>query len=250
MLWGDLFSGIGGFSLALQWAGMKTAWMVEIEPYCQKILRQNFPGIPIYEDIRKLDYSTVPPIDGLCGGFPCQPFSVAGRKRGKEDARNLWPEYLRAIKELRPRYILAENVPGLNNGYLDEILSDLEDEAYEAWTFNIPACSFEAPHRRERIWIVAYARLFGSKKFEKQTERIIQCSKNVSHPKAILLERLNERPREIQSWRSDWWKIEPNVGRVADGVPKRMDRLKALGNAIVPQVAHWIFERIKEYGRS
>ena len=152
----DLFSGIGGFSLGLERAGMKTIAFCEIEEFPRKVLAKHWPDVPIFNDVRKLhatDITTT--VDLICGGFPCQPFSVAGQRRGANDDRHLWPEYLRLIQEIHPRWVIGENVAGLVSMGLDQVLSDLESEDYSCWTFIIPACAVNAPHRRDRLWIVA-----------------------------------------------------------------------------------------------
>ncbi|MBH8606011.1 DNA cytosine methyltransferase [Thermoactinomyces sp. CICC 10521] len=159
----DLFSGIGGFSLAAHWAGMETAAFCEIETFCQKVLRKNFPGVPIYDDVRSVTKEQLErdgvingdrTIELVCGGFPCQPFSVAGKQRGKEDDRHLWPEMFRIIKELRPAWVVGENVTGLIKLALDDVIADLESEGYTVRAFIIPAAAVGAPHRRDRVWIV------------------------------------------------------------------------------------------------
>ena len=156
----DLFAGIGGFSLASHWMGWETAAFVEWDKFCQKVLAKNFPGVPIYGDITEFDGTPFRgSIDLITGGFPCQPFSAAGKQKGKEDQRYLFPEMLRVIDDVRPRYIVAENVRGLlsieNGDVFTEICSQLEGQGYDVWTFNLPASSVEAPHERQRLWIVA-----------------------------------------------------------------------------------------------
>jgi DNA-cytosine methyltransferase len=151
----DLFSGIGGFALACRWNGIKTVQFVEIDKFCQKVLNKNFPGVPIEPDIKQFDGKKYAGSFILTGGFPCQPFSCAGKRNGKEDDRFLWPEMLRVISEVRPRWIIGENVAGIINMELDNCISDLEREGYEVQTFIIPACAVNAPHRRDRVWIVA-----------------------------------------------------------------------------------------------
>ena len=154
----DLFSGIGGFSLAAQWAGIDTVAFCEKEPYCQKVLKKNFPDIPIFSDIKNLKRSDINgTIDIITGGFPCQPFSIAGRKKGTEDDRDLWPEMLRVIQEFQPTWIIGENVANFVNMAFQRTKTDLESEGYEVQPLIIPACSVGAPHRRDRVWIVAYA---------------------------------------------------------------------------------------------
>ena len=139
----DLFSGIGGFSLGLERAGMRTVAFCENDLFCQKVLAKHWP-----------DRGTV---ELICGGFPCQPFSVAGDKRGAEDDRALWPEMLRVIREVGPAWVIGENVAGIINMELDNVLSDLEDSGYSCQTFVIPACAVDARHKRDRVWIMAYA---------------------------------------------------------------------------------------------
>ena len=157
----DLFSGIGGISLAAEWAGIETAAFCEIEPFCQKVLRKHWPHVPIYDDVRaltkaRLDADGIGTIDIVVGGYPCQPFSVAGKRRGAEDDRHLWPEMFRIIAEIRPRWVVGENVAGHVNLGLDDVLSDLESIGYTAQAFVIPACAVGSPHRRDRVFIVAY----------------------------------------------------------------------------------------------
>ena len=153
----DLFSGIGGFSLGLErTGGFETIGFCEIEKYPQRVLRKHWPDVPIYNDVRELDGSI--DADVITGGYPCQPFSTAGKRRGEEDDRHLWPEMLRLIKAIRPRWVIAENVAGHISMGLDTVLSDLEAEAYTWWTFVIPACAVDAKHRRDRLWIIANLR--------------------------------------------------------------------------------------------
>ena len=150
----DLFSGIGGFSLAASWCNIETIQFVEKNLFCQKVLAKNFPDIPIHDDIKTFNYYKS--VDIISGGFPCQPFSVAGSKKGFSDDRWLWPEMFRIIKQCKPRYIIAENVPGFIP-YLDTLFDNLESENYTAWALRIPASLIGAPHKRERLWIIAHA---------------------------------------------------------------------------------------------
>src|SRR3990167_9543374 len=182
----DLFSGIGGFSLGLERAGMRTVAFCETDPYCRAVLAKHWPDVPVHGDIRTLDAAAVAAygartespnwngeqirqgtteinaercscnIDLICGGFPCQPFSHAGKRRGAADDRHLWPEMARVIAEVRPAWVLGENVAGLVRLGLDGVLSDLEDMGYAVWPVVIPACAVGAPHRRDRVWIVAH----------------------------------------------------------------------------------------------
>lgn len=161
-----LFEGIGGFSLAARWAGWETVAWCEIDPFCQKVLKHHFPEATGHTDIKTTDFTQYAnKIDIITGGFPCQPYSMAGKRKGKEDDRHLWPEMLRAIREVKPRWVVGENVYGLvnwNGGIVfDEVQSDLEAEGYEVWTVILPAASVNAPHRRDRIWIIAYRKKSG-----------------------------------------------------------------------------------------
>jgi DNA (cytosine-5)-methyltransferase 1 len=155
----DLFSGIGGFALGLEATDFfETSCFVENEPYCQAVLRHHWPDVPILGDIRDVKGSDLPTQpDVISGGFPCQPFSRAGKQRGQDDPRHLWPEMLRLIRECRPTWVIGENVTGLIRLGLDEVLSDLAAEGYATRTFNIPACAVGAPHLRQRLWVVAHS---------------------------------------------------------------------------------------------
>lgn len=158
-----LFEGIGGFSLAAKWMGWETLAWCEWNEFGQKILKHHFPNAEGFGDITKTDFRKYAnKIDILTGGFPCQPYSLAGKRKGKEDERHLWPEMLRAIREIQPPYVVGENVFGLinwNGGLVfNEVQTDLEAEGYEVWPYVLPACAINAPHRRDRVWFVAYSR--------------------------------------------------------------------------------------------
>jgi len=242
LTFGSLFAGIGGFDLGFERAGMECRWQVEIDPFCQKVLAKHWPDVRRYEDVKEVGKHNLEPVDVICGGFPCQPHSVAGKRKGAEDDRNLWPEYRRIVAELRPRFVVGENVPGIRTTMLDTVLSDLESLDYTATTLNLPAVAFDAPHRRERLWIVAHAkqsRISGGnlRGFGEAGSEIGQCQDGARPA--------NELGNGSQMARkAGGWAVEPNVGRVAHGVPQRVDRLRALGNAVVPQVAEWIGRRI------
>ena len=205
---------------------METIAFCEIEPYCQQVLKQHWPHVPVFNDIRKLTLNDLPERpDVICGGYPCQPFSVAGKQRGTEDDRHLWPEMYRLIQECRPTWVIAENVVGHVNMGLDEVLFDLESIGYQAQPFVIPACGVNAPHRRDRLWIVGYS----------QSERVQGLrSSGQQKPLAHAQQGLPMRPSERAGFPN--WEAEPSVGRVVDGVSNRVDRIKALGNAVVPQI--------------
>jgi len=268
----DLFSGIGGFALAARWVDWETVGFCEIDPYCQKVLRKHWPDVPIYDDVRSLAGETVGHVDIITGGYPCQPFSLAGKRRGAKDDRHLWPEFARLIHELRPAWIVGENVAGHITMGLDEVLSDLEGCGYTAETFVIPACATDAPHRRDRLWITANRiskrgrpNAGAQSRSEEESEELQQENRqalpgdaekiraDVADPKNVQCDGSDSKPGcEISEPRDSGsasgghqdWTIESDVGRVANGIPKRVDRLRGLGNAIVPQVAEVIFRAI------
>ncbi len=157
----DLFSGIGGFALAAKWNGYRTVAFCDNEPYAQAVLKKHWPDVPCHQDIREVRGELYAGVTLLTGGFPCQPFSVAGKQRGKDDNRYLWPEMLRVIREAKPTWIIGENVAGIVNLALDQVCTDLEAEGYEVEPIIIPACAVDAPHRRDRVWIVGYAKSNG-----------------------------------------------------------------------------------------
>ena len=269
----DLFSGIGGFSLGLERAGMSTVAMCEKDPYCRKILAKHWPDLTIHEDIRNLDGKRyAESIDLVCGGFPCQPFSVAGKRKGTNDDRHLWPEMLRVIKESRPRWVIGENVFGFINMALDDVQADLEREHYEVRKFVLPAVAVDAKHRRDRIILIAYS---NSPAVWDRTERQeigrdhLQAGRQTITPNdgtaQSLADTQSERVQGLRSGREQephaherqelpmcesqrprpaYWEAEPCVGRVADGVPNRVDRIRGLGNAVVPQLIQAIGELV------
>ena len=226
----DLFSGIGGFSLAAQWCWgdeLEIVAFCEIDKFCQKVLKKHWPNVTIMEDIKKLDGKQwAGTIDLLTGGFPCQPFSVAGKQRGIADDRWLWPEMFRIIKEIKPHWVVGENVANFFNMALKESLFDLETINYQVSSFIIPACSLNFPHKRERTWIVA------NSKGNDGDNPVLQDNGNTTF--------------STQPGRCFGDEPMPKLYRVDDGIPSELDRLKSLGNAIVPQVAYQIFKAIKE----
>lgn len=210
----DLFSGIGGFSLGLERAGMRTIGFCEIDPYCRAVLRKHWPGVPIWDDIRTLsgEQFTSADVDLICGGFPCQPFSSAARGRNTPD-NFLWPEMLRVIQEVRPAWVCAENVDAIDRLALETVVSDLEANGYEtAPPLVIPAASVGLDHRRNRYWFIGYSDRYGK-------------SSGTKYAKASGMYR---RGGESGSLGAE------------DGISGRMDRLRALGNAIVPQITEII----------
>ncbi len=208
---------------------------------------RDWPAPRIYSDITKLDGTQFRGVTLLTGGFPCQPFSVAGKRRGASDHRALWPEMLRVIAQARPAWVLGENVAGIINMELDRVLSDLEAIGYSTRPFVIPACAVDARHRRDRVWIVGKSDSAGRESREQTGQTlghgntVIPAGCNGANPGCALLQRRVGESAEVPTQ----WKPEPNVGRVAHGIPKRVDRLKGLGNAIVSQVAQEIIYAIK-----
>jgi DNA (cytosine-5)-methyltransferase 1 len=215
---GDCFSGIGGFSLASRWIGWTTAWFSEVDPWCSSLLRHHWPDVPNLGDIRTIDWSQVEPVDLLCGGFPCQPFSSAsrGRRTGTADDRWLWPQMSRAVAALRPAWVVGENVTHLDGLGLEQVVSDLEGLGYQTQTLEIPACAVGHDHRRSRLWILAHADYQG------------EPSRTV-HAEVAELSRGHRDPGSVGG---------------EDGLSPRMDRLRGLGNAIAPRVAYQIFRGI------
>jgi DNA (cytosine-5)-methyltransferase 1 len=233
---GSLFSGIGGFDLAAKWLGWKNIFQVEIDDWCRKILAKNFPETKRFVDIKDfIGYEYANTIDVISGGFPCQPFSFAGKRRGKKDDRYLWPEMLRVIATIKPTYVVCENVSGIISLELDNVLSDLEAEGYITETFIIPACAVNAPHRRDRVWIIAYTNSERQKRRKQELQAAQEKGFNKTH--------LHSEPLRFHFNRN--YLPTPRICRAADGLPNRMDRLKGLGNAIVPQVAYEIFKAIE-----
>jgi DNA (cytosine-5)-methyltransferase 1 len=334
----DLFSGIGGFSLGLQRAGMTTVQFVEIDPFCQKVLNKHFPGVPIHDDIKTFTYTgcfgqeisekqttgveqcdEVATIDLICGGFPCQPYSCAGKRRGKEDDRALWPEMLRVIKEVKPRWVIGENVAGIfsilepdsvseleikeielfckdetyavtktiqrvQRRVVGQIIKDLEQIGYDfprladgtPIILCVPACAVNAPHRRDRVWIIACnsagnGRFRGRESLTTQERlqprpestgelerRLERSDCHAADTEGINVEcslregnngRRPERKIGNESWSENWLEVATRLCRVDDGVPRKLDRvnrLKALGNAVVPQIVEIIGKAIME----
>lgn len=344
MVHGSLFSGIGGFDLAAEWAGWENAFHCEWNAFGKKVLNYHWPNAISYDDITKTDFTVWRGrIDVLSGGFPCQPYSVAGKRKGKEDERHLWPEMLRAIREIRPRYVVGENVRGLVSWdaglVFNEVQSDLENEGYDVFPVVLPAASVNAPHRRERVWFVAYSECirgegsFGVQPEKSIREESVNISKCRTTSNAESFQNIRRRQGGFQSiitrtnakgftpsakrtglqkseqgeqyeqlfhaernntqdyvadtssqglqsskdcgsiggvraesneqpsrfFRTDWqdFPTQPPVYTGDDGLSSRLsgitfpkwrnESLKACGNAIVPQVAHRIFETINNF---
>jgi len=288
----DLFSGIGGFSYAGEKlvGGFETVAFCEYDKHAQKVLRKHWPDTEIIDDVRELANDADRfrgLVDIVVGGYPCQPFSVAGVRRGDKDDRHLWPEMLKIIQAVRPTWVIGENVAGHISMGLDEVLSDLEAAGYQARCYVIPAVAADAYHRRDRCWIVAHADSEGQpasavdeqrlarayvgnakhdgssasgdigsvqRKPDRQTQEIEQSEGSsdagTSDVANATSARCKSRQERSRSWggisERQWWEPEPAVGRMANGVPGRVHRLKQLGNSIVPQVAARILYAIKE----
>lgn len=237
----DLFSGIGGFALAAQRAGWKTIGFAETDEYASKVIRKHWPDVPNHGDVRNVRNIRA---DLITGGFPCQPFSCVGTRTGKDDDRYLWPEMRRIISESRATWVCGENVPELDGVALGDVLADMEAIGYEVQTLEIPACGVGAPHKRRRLWIVAHRKSHGLQDAARQDGQsgrcgLASCGLDTLGSGDFLADANSEQmERPTIAWQEpNPWETEPAVGRVADGIPARVDRLRGLGNAIVPQIA-------------
>jgi len=300
----DLFSGIGGFALGLEATGhFETTQFVEMDKFCQKILTKRFKGVPIHEDVKTYNPPTA---DVVVGGFPCQGFSVAGKRKGTSDDRYLWPEMLRVIREAKPRWVIGENVRGIINiedgMVFKQVHSDLEEEGFQTKCFVLPAASVNAPHQRYRTFFIGHnvantkcnssgepiREIKDSKEEDEEQIRQNNSStressrassvrlsdkgyQNLADSTSIGLQEhghiksedaiigseavsntdtghLTQEEEVLPRWdaieHESWWEFEPNVGRVADGIPSRAHRLRSLGNAVVPQVVYQIGKAI------
>jgi len=282
MTHGSLFSGIGGFDLAAEWMGWENIFHCEWMPFPRQVLHYHFPKSISYEDITKTNFTIHRgSIDILTGGFPCQPYSSAGKRLGKEDERHLWPHMLRAIQEINPTYVVGENVRGLTNWnggvVFEEVCADLENCGYEVQPILLPACAVGAPHRRDRIWFIAtntnsrriqtwtQREILEQSNRERQAARFVNdvVQRNATNTIEIGLQRKMqnrklEGPRFIISNQRSTWNSFPSQSPVCggdDGLPSKLDgitfskwraeSLKGYGNAIVPQVAYEIFKVIQ-----
>jgi DNA (cytosine-5)-methyltransferase 1 len=279
----SLFTGIGGIDLAAEWAGFETVAMVERDKFCQQVLAKKFPNVPIYDDVTTFDgYKYEKEIDLLSAGFPCQPHSLAGKRKASSDERDLWGEVVRILGETKPRFFLGENVPGLltseSGRFFGRILNDLESLGYCVGWATYGAKDIGAVHRRNRVFIVAYSKnLFRngssyqssvpplSESRDGDCSRVVGYSESKSGLQAntsAITERVGRDSRQdtcCGHWQrirsGDWkqWGISPTVrleSRVCgsnDGVPNRVDRLKALGNAVVPQQVYPILVEIAKH---
>ena len=283
----DLFSGLGGFSLGLEaTGGFETVAFCDIEKFPRKVLKKHWPNVKQYKDIKELTYEqikedTLAPIDIITGGYPCQPFSIAGSQLGEKDKRHLWPDMFRIVKECKPTWVIGENVSGHIKLGLDTVLQDLESEGYSTRAFSISASSIGANHQRERVWVIGHADVEDTRQHVRGIEsswdtkslrpRTSEETEWATNPDQIngsgqgaeamgessdtYSQRLQGRRSEQQlqkdeterpsSWER-WWQFEPDVGRVANGVPQRVDRLKGLGNSLVPAIPYMIGHSILE----
>jgi DNA (cytosine-5)-methyltransferase 1 len=290
---GSLFSGIGGLDLGLERAGMRVIWQSEIDPYACRVLAKHWPEVPNHGDIKRINWTDVVRPDVICGGYPCQPFSTAGKRAGEDDPRHLWPWVREAIRLLRPRYAILENVRGHLSLGGTRVLSEITALGYDAeWTI-VSAASVGANHRRDRIFIVAYPNRQNEPDVSVNggRETAVGMVADADNPRGRASRRGAERERQTgqqgrqklalggsgrcgsilanadggritkcvfndvsvrqlaDSGRSIArnWETEPNVGRVAHGIPSRVDRLKGLGNAVVPQVAETIGQLVRSH---
>ncbi|MEV2445774.1 DNA cytosine methyltransferase, partial [Paenibacillus larvae] len=238
----SLFSGIGGIDLAAKWAGIETAAFCEKEPFPQKVLKKHWPDIPLYDDVRTLTKEVLEQdgiitrnrtIDLISAGYPCQPFSNAGKRKGKEDDRHLWPEVARLLQEIRPHWFLGENVAGHITLGLDDVLSDLENLEYTTQAFIVPACAVGAIHRRDRIFILANSNSkYGERSSERQIQRQFQIQRIIHYG-------------SIETWARRSTVYEPKLLRTHNGVPDQVDRLRSLGNAVSPYQVYPFLAAIK-----
>ena len=282
---GSLFSGIGGFDLAAEWMGWENVFHCEWMPFPRQVLHYHFPKSISYEDITKTDFTIHRgTIDILTGGFPCQPYSSAGKRLGKEDERHLWPHMLRAIQEIQPTYVVGENVRGITNWngglVFEEVCAELENEGYEVIPFILPACAVGAPHRRDRVWFVAHSlrsryrrkskknrsnqfakwqiyKNIGYNKYSVWCE-IKRCCKIATNTNVSGLERWCNKKKRKYAINGNTWNIFPTQSPICggdDGISTQLDgitfskwrqeSIKGYGNAIVPQVAYQIFNVIQ-----
>jgi DNA (cytosine-5)-methyltransferase 1 len=298
---GSLFSGIGGLDLGLERAGMEVIWQSEIDPYGCRVLKKHWPEVVNHGNIKEINWGDVVRPDIICGGYPCQPFSTAGKRNGTDDPRHLWPWVRQAISELRPKYAILENVRGHITLGLSTVVGELASIGYDAEWQIVSANSVGAPHLRERVIIIAYPfrelantdnsgrlhrqpQVFTADRWLNALSFIRSSGANVAYAKkqysngqphnSINSERpktlsefgnssgaqdvanTNSAPGQLKqertvckpnSGRRSCWAVEPDVGRVANGVPSRVDRLRGLGNAVVPQVAELIGRMVIDY---
>jgi DNA (cytosine-5)-methyltransferase 1 len=269
LTFGSLFAGIGGIDLGFERAGLVCKWQVEIDDYAQKVLAKHWPEVHREKDIRQCGAHNLEYADVIAGGFPCQDISYAGRGAGLDGERSgLFFEAIRVVRELQPRFVVLENVAALLTRGLDGVLGTLAEIGYDGEWHCIPAAAVGAPHIRDRVFViatVANARCElreprpvsescseASPHWNAEATNDQRCGEDVADSASKRFENICRseaitkcfRQRTIS--RSDWWDVEPAVGRVAHGVPARVDRLRGLGNAVVPAIAEWIGRRLIE----
>lgn len=249
MRYGSLFSGAGLGDFGFEMAGFEVAWQVENNEYCQKILDLRWPNVKKYKNIKEINPEQLERVDLITGGFPCQPFSNAGKRNGENDNRNLWPEMLRIIRSVKPKFVVAENVFGIIDLYLDRVLADLENEGYTCWPFVFSTASFGGPIPRQRLWIVAISNSSGLLcgeigKYADENRHNALCNTGEN---SIGLEGMfwpNSEYRKCPDGRKRMFK--PGIVGVVDGDSNTMDRLKALGNGQTPCSTYAIGKIISE----
>jgi DNA (cytosine-5)-methyltransferase 1 len=261
---GSLFNGMGGFQLAAEWMGWENIMSCEIDDFCNKVTGFYWPNCIQHGDIKKTDFTIYRgKIDVLTGGFPCQPYSFAGSRKGKEDDRHLWPEMRRAIQSIQPAWVIGENVRGIvswNNGLVfDEVQTEMEAEGYEVTPFEIPACGIGADHIRERVWFIAHSRSLGWKNVQSNNASGINTTSYTKRNWAKGTQR-NQETNVLDSSSNTFLRFQEMYGQSAifdvdDGLPFRLDGItvpkwiesssKAAGNAIHPGVVYEIFKAIK-----
>ena len=279
----SLFSGIGGFDLAAEWMGWENVFHCDINPFGKKVLEYYYPNAISYGDITKTDFTIHRgDIDVLTGGFPCQPYSLAGKRKGKEDERHLWPQMLRAIREISPRWVIGENVFGLVNWdgglVFHEVQSDLEAEGYEVFPYVLPACSINAPHRRDRVFFIAYSNDIrcnerNGEYAEQSANRRLDAFNDIGKMSAqesstnsngIRLRSESYRIRKpgfiSKNDKTNYWETFPTVSPICNGDDGLSDRLDSItfskwrkqsimagGNAVVPQLIYVLFKTISKF---
>jgi DNA (cytosine-5)-methyltransferase 1 len=233
----ELFAGIGGFSVGLERTGaFKTIGFCEIDEKCHKVLRKNWPDVPIYTDVTKLSAKDLPEIpDVITGGFPCQDISIAGKGEGLDGKRSgLWWEFHRLIWECNPRWVIIENVSMLRRRGLGQVLRSLAEIRYDAEWHCISARAVGAPHQRDRLWIVAYP---SEQRLQRHRQKLGRPSQICTQETLAMFSSSNGKAQ---------WKVEPKVGRLVDGISNRPHRLRQLGNAVVPQIPEYIGQCIRD----
>jgi len=256
---GSIFSGIGGLDLGFEEEGFETLWQIEKDPACRTRLKKRFPYAEQFEDVFDVDGRSLRPVSVIHGGFPCQPFATVGKRKGDKDDRFLWPEMRRIIEQNEPEWVVAENVPGILTGKLEAVFEticrSLEELSFEVWPVILPTLSVDGPTIRERVFIIARNRKNSQRRIRNLADAPVESSKRTrgdaptgrSRPERIVYpSRLRAVVRTGSPGESGIvWPDEPRVGRMAYGVPDRLDRLGAIGNAVCPILARVLAQGIK-----